>query len=233
MKQFLILTLFLGFSVFSNAQTADEIINKHIEAIGGKAAWDKINSLYAEISMNQGIEIPAKIWTVNEKAFRVEFTVQGMTGIQVVTDKDGWGLMPFMGQTKPEPTPTEQVKAGQSQLDLKGELIDYKAKGSTVEAIGEEDVEGVETYKIKVTDKDKTETTYYIDKETYYIVKSESKVMLQGQEQMSATVYGDYKKVGDVIMAYSMQGGGMGGTMTVKKYEINPTVDMSIFEMPK
>jgi hypothetical protein len=178
-----------------------------------------------------GTKLPIKMWAINNKAMKVEFTLQGMTGIQVVTDKDGWSLMPFMGQTKPEPTPEEQLKAGQSGLDIQSEFIDYAAKGSSVEYLGEDTEEGVEVYKIKLTDKTKTETTYFIDKESYYIIKETSKAMMQGQEVENATTYGNYKTVGNIVLPYSMTGSM--GNMNIDKYDINVAVDEKIFVMPK
>ena len=92
-------------------------------------------------------------------------------------------------------------------------------------------VDGVEVYKIKLTDKEKSETTYFIEKETSLLIKEVTKTMVQGQEQEMATVYGNYKKVGDVLMAHSINGGM--GNITVDKIEINSTVDPLIFDMPK
>jgi hypothetical protein len=37
-----------------------------------------------------------------------------------------------MGQTAPEPMTADEVKAGQDQLDIQGELIDYKEKGHSI-----------------------------------------------------------------------------------------------------
>ena len=55
-------------SVFTFAQTAEEIVAKHIEAIGGAAAWKKVNSLYYEGKMTvQGAEINVTLTALNGK----------------------------------------------------------------------------------------------------------------------------------------------------------------------
>jgi outer membrane lipoprotein-sorting protein len=232
MKQFFLMGLFLVISFFSWAQTADEIIQKHIDAIGGADNWRKINTMTMQGSSDMGgMKIPITMSTIHKKALRVEFEVQGMKGIQVVTDKDGWSLMPFMGQTKAEPTPEEQLKSAQSELDIQGDLIDYAAKGNEVEALGEEEVDGVETYKIKLTEANKNETTYFFDKENYMILKAVLKATIQGQEVEQATSFGNYKKVGDITMPYSMTG--PMGVMEITDIKVNPTIDSTIFDMPK
>ena len=222
----------MGYALITFAQTADDIINKHVNAIGGADNWRKINTIKMKASSDAGgFKIPITVTSVQNKAMRVEFEVQGMTGIQVVTDKDGWSLMPFMGQTKAEPTPEEQLKGSRSELDIQGDLIDYAKKGSEVEALGEEEIEGVEAYKVRVIDATKTETTYFFDKESYMILKSSTKATIQGQEVEQETVYGNYKKVGDITMPYTMTG--PMGVMEVTEILINPVIDATIFDMPK
>ncbi len=232
MKNFFLFTFFLGYSLISFGQTADQIINDHIKAVGGADNWKKVQSMYAEMNTDfGGVKVPIKMWGINNKAMRIEFVVQGMTGIQVVTEKEGWSLMPFMGQTKPEPTPEEQLKGSRSQLDIQGKFIDYAAKGSSVEYLGEDTEEGVEVYKIKLTDKDKVETTCYFEKETSYLIKESTKVMVQGQEQEQVSTFSNFKKVGDIVLPHAGTGGM--GSMNFDKIEINAKVDETLFVMPK
>jgi hypothetical protein len=232
MKQFFLFTFLMAYSMVTFAQSADEIIANHLKAIGGAENWKKVTSTYAEMSSDMGgVKIPIKMWGIHNKGMKVEFVVQGMTGIQVVTDKDGWSLMPFMGQTKAEPTPEDQLVSARAQLDIQGDLIDYAAKGSVVELLGEDTEEGVEVYKVKLTDKDKNETTYFVDKETSYIIKEVSKSMVQGQEVENAATFSNFKKVGDLVFPFATSGGM--GNMVFEKIEINVPVDTAMFAMPK
>ena len=233
MKKFFSLLTFLAVVFTLSAQTADEIIDNHIKAIGGAAKWNELNSMYSEMTTDMGgMKIPIKIWQQHMKGMRVEFEVQGMTGIQVVTDKDGWSLMPFMGQTKPEPTNEEALKSARSQLDIRGQLLDCKGKGSTVEYLGEDEDEGVEVYKIRLTDSNKTETTYFIDKESYLLIKAVSKVNFQGQEIDAVTKMSNYKDVGGILIPHSVDSMST-GKMEIVKTEINPAIAEDKFAMPK
>ncbi len=78
------------------AQTADEVIAKHIEAIGGKDNWKKINSMKMEANVNaQGMDVPVIIYQVHNKASKQEYTVMNMTGYSIITNEAGWNFNPF------------------------------------------------------------------------------------------------------------------------------------------
>src|SRR5580692_6961054 len=118
-KALSLLTLIIGASSILVAQTADEIINKNIAAMGGLAKLNSINSVYQEDSINAGgMKFGVKMWMVNKKSQRVEFTLMGMTGFQIQRIDSGWSFMPFQGQTTPEPITADEVKKGQQDLYL-------------------------------------------------------------------------------------------------------------------
>jgi len=57
------------------------------------------------------------------------------------------------GQEGPEIGSEEDSKNAKDDADFDGSLVDYKAKGHTVELVGKESVEGADTFKLKVTKK--------------------------------------------------------------------------------
>src|SRR5215213_6450011 len=86
------------------AQTADEIIAKHLQARGGV---DKIKTVQSQritgkMVMGQGMEAPFTLEAGRPNKMRMEFTIQGMTGVQAYDGKTGWAVMPFMGKKDPE-----------------------------------------------------------------------------------------------------------------------------------
>jgi hypothetical protein len=236
--KFLLLTLLVLTGIDRvNAQSADEIINKHIDAIGVKEKIRGIKSIYIESTMEvMGNEAPTIVYIINGKGFKSETDFNGQKIIQCVTDKGGWSFNPMMGQTAPEELTSEQTKAGQAQLQVGGPLFDYAAKGSKVELQGRETVDGKNAYKIKVTTKDSTESVFYVDPDTYFIMKTVGKVNANGQETETTIAFSDYKKTeyGN-MMPYSQQIilTQMTLTITNKKIEVNKEIDPKIFDMPK
>jgi outer membrane lipoprotein-sorting protein len=221
-----------------HAQTADDIINKHLQARGGK---DKIKAVQAErmtgkMVMGQGMEAPVVMELARPNKLRMEFTIQGMTGVQAYDGKAGWSVMPFMGKTDPEAMSADEIKQTENQADIDGPLMDYKEKGHQVELVGKEDVEGTPAYKLKVTKKNGDIVNIYIDADQYMQIKESGKVTIRGQEIESETTFGDFKPVDGVIYPFSIESkakGAPGGmTLTISKIEVNPTLDASRFTMP-
>jgi outer membrane lipoprotein-sorting protein len=182
------------------------------------------------------MEAPFVMTLKRPNEMRMEFTLQGMTGVQAYDGKSAWSVMPFMGKKDPEAMSADDTKMVAEQSDFDGPLVDYKEKGNTVELVGREQVEGVNAYKLKVTRKDGDIRYIYLDPDAYLEIKTEATRMIHGTQMDVETTIGDYKDVGGVMMAHSIESGPKGGTqrqkMTVEKYEPNIDIPETSFAMP-
>lgn len=230
MKKLITAICFGVFSIGAFAQTLDEIVAKHIEAVGGKKSWEKVKSIRSEgIMKAQGADIQMTITQIDKKAMRQDISVMGMVGYNIVTNTEGWSFMPFQGQMKPEAMTADDVKNAQDQLYLQDEFLTYKDLGKKLEYIGKDDVDGTECFKLKMTAKDGKETTFYIDPSNYYVIKQTAKAMVDGQEQESDSFFSNFKKLDEGIV-YPMNVVAGWGEIEVVKFEINPKIDESIFK---
>ncbi|MGH9867850.1 MAG: hypothetical protein ACREAA_06775 [Candidatus Polarisedimenticolia bacterium] len=227
----------------TTAQTVDEVIAKNLEARGGKAKMDAVKTARAtgRMTIGPGMEAPFSIqWKRGADAaawmIRLEFTVQGMTGIQAYDGATGWSVMPFMGNPEPEKMSEEDLKNIIDTADWGGPLVDYKAKGNQVELLGKEAVEGTPVWKLKITRKSGDVEISYLDAEAFLEIRQEGKRKVRGQEMEYENSVGDYKAVEGLMLAHSMESKAKGTpisqTMTIDKIEINPALDEASFKMP-
>lgn len=223
----LVALLSTGFSL--KAQTADEVIDKYITAIGGKEKWKQIKSMTIEGQIEvQGIEIPFTMQAVNNTGTRVDAEFQGSKIIDITTPTKGWAQNPFAGKTSLQPLTADELTDKLDQLDIQGAFVDYKEKGSTVEALGKDEEDGNEYFKIKLTTKNKKETTYFFDLKTNLIYKEESTSKQQGQDVKVTAKNLDYQMTDfGVKVPFKVDQGGM--IMVTKKLVMNSTVDTKLF----
>ena len=222
----------LIFTSAIQAQTVDEIISKHIDALGGKEKLSQVKSLYTENSMEvMGSPAPQKEYLVEGKAFKTEVEFNGTSIISCYTDKSGWTINPMMGATDAQAMPDGLYKSGKIQIYLSGGLFDYSAKGYKAELVGKEGG----NFKIKLSD-GSSDTYYFIDANNYLLTKSIIKSEIMGQAVDVTTTYSDYKKTDfGILLAYTknIDMGVFQLAQKIGKVEVNKEIDPKIFDMPK
>jgi hypothetical protein len=218
--------------VMVHAQTAEDVISRHIEAVGGKPVLSQIKSISVESTVQvQGSDAPSSLTILNGKGYRLESEFNGQKIIQVYTDKGGWSINPMSGSSNPQPLTPEQYKAGKDQMDIGGPLYNYSGKGNKVELLGKE----AGQYKIKETSRDNITTFFYIDALTFFITKSVQTGTMMGQQMEVSRTFSNFQKT-DIgyIIPFTIDinyGGGFNLTSNVRKVQFNTDVDPKIFEM--
>ena len=225
----LLVAVIMSSSFTGITQTANEIIDKYITAIGGKENWKKINSLKMEGNIQvQGLEIPFTMQAVNGKGVRTDGEFQGNSFIDIITPTKGWSQNPMAGKATLQPLSDDELKEKLDAMDIQGAFLDYKEKGSMVEFLGKDEEDGNDYYKIKLTTKNKNETTYFFDTKTYLVYKQETISKQQGQEMKVVVKSLDYQTVeGGVKMPFKMDQGQI--VLAAKKFIVNGAIDEKIF----
>ncbi len=237
---FLTLTLFAA-----QAQTADEIINKYMDAMGGKEKLASIKTLYMEgvAVMQNGNELTTTQYKIDGKLSRREAQFGPMGSlITIITDKEGWISSP-RSNGKFEPIPAERLKKTTFELDCAGPLVNYDSKGHKVEYLGKETLDGKECYKIKLTLNTGSDITYFIDTQTYYVIRESYKgsPLNSGPRRNGATEdmivntdYSDYQKTEQgYIFPYKIKAGSMNSGLTFEKIEVNKKLDETKLSKPE
>jgi hypothetical protein len=216
------------------ALTADDIVNKHVAAIGGKDVLSKVKteSLEGTFSM-MGTENPTNITIVDGVGYKSEVEFNGAKIVQCFTDKGGWMINPMAGAATATPMPDDAYNIGKDQIYVGDPLYNYADKGSKVELLSKDGT----AYKIKLTTKEKVEQTYLIDSTTFLVTSVASKGKMQDQDVDITTKLSDYRKTDlGLTEPYAIDvdlGGQFQISIPIKKVELNKTIDPAVFAMPK
>jgi hypothetical protein len=239
------LSLFLlaGLAILAGplpAQTADSIIARYVQTIGGTARLQAVQSLRRTGRFTGGGGFEAVVVQENKRpnSVREEFSIQGMTGINAYDGHDGWKIEPWQGKRDPEALGEEEMHGILDDADFDGPLVNYQAKGNRVEYQGVEQVEGSDAYKLKVTRPNGDVSFYYLDTEYYVPIRIDTQRMIRGAPQESETSLGDYKQVAGVYLPFSFESGPKGSSsadrskITYDKIEANVPLDNTRFARP-
>ena len=232
------LLLLFALTTSGFGQTIDEVIDNHVKAIGGLDKLLAIKSVkFTGKFSGGGFEVPVTYQIKRPNMVRMDITFQGNSQIRAYDGTTGWQVNPWSGKTDPEKMPAEDEKQMREQTDIEGPLVNYKVKGYTVELMGKEDMEGSEVYKVKLTDKDGEVTYYFLDTQSYLILKETKKRKAKEKEINSETLYGNYQQVEGVTFPMSIEfrevGQQQGQSGIMEKVELNVEIDDSIFKMPE
>ncbi|RMH16038.1 MAG: hypothetical protein D6696_19225 [Acidobacteria bacterium] len=222
-----------------NELTLEQVIAKNLEARGGREALKAVQSVRMTGTLRSpvgGFEGPLTVELKRPKKMHFELDIQGTKVINAYDGETGWYVMPMMtGSDAPQKMAEDQLKQAIDQADFDGPLVDWREKGLEVELLGKDELEGTPVYKIRVTDAAGDSRTLYLDAEYFLELREDSVLTAQGNEINVTTVLGDYKEVGDLMMAHSIEqhfNGNHVSTVTFEHIELNPEIPDEHFAMP-
>ena len=235
----LIASVSLALAQDKNATTADELVSKNIEAKGGADALHALQSLRltGKMLVQQG-QIQLAYLQTNKRPdeVRTESSLQGMTQIEAYDSKEGWKVSPFFGRKDPERMSADDVKTLMEDAEIDGPLVDWKTKGSKVEYLGTEDVEGTLEHKLKVMRKNGDVNLAYLDPDHFLEIRVLTQRVRHGAYEEVETDLGDYEKAAGVFVPTSIESGRKGSPdkqrIIIDKVEANVPVDDAIFHFP-
>lgn len=237
--------LAVTFSVQAQDITVDEVINSYLENTGGIDNWKALKGIKMMAEVNQGgMVIPLEIVSMTDGKQYTSVNFQGNSIMQGVFDGETLWSTNFqtMAAEKADAEMTANMKLDAN--DFPDSFLDYKEKGYEVELMGEESIDGADTYKVKLVKEPKTidgkevadVSFYYFDKEYFVILAQESEVPsgpMAGKIQRITS--GDYREVGDLIFPFAITQGikdGQSQPITITEIVLDPEVDETVFAFP-
>lgn len=223
----------------TQALTADELVTKYIEARGGMDKLSAVQTLKRTGKIVFGGRFELTTIDINKRPHfvRNEATMQGMTAVEAYDGKEGWQIDPFGGRKDPEKQAADDIKERVDDADIDGALVNYQAKGSTLEYQGTEDVDGTQAHKLKLTQSNGDVQIFFLDPDHFLTIRKIIQRKVRGVEVRKEIDYGDYEEINGVFFPFSIESGDVGATekrnkITLEKIEVNLPIDESIFHFP-
>lgn len=226
-------------SVFAHGQTAEELVQKNIQAKGGMEKIKAIKSIRLFGKLDGGGGFSAATLQENQRPnlVRETLSLQGMTAIQAYDGTTGWQIQPFGGHKDPQLMGEDDLRDLLLDADFDGPLVDYKEKGNTVEFIGHDVVDGDDALRLKVTQKNGDIIYYYLDPDTFLEIRKEVQEFIRGSVRESVFEYGSYKPVNGVMYPFAISQGSKANpaaqTTTIQKIEVNVPINPADFAVPR
>jgi len=238
--------LLLGLAIAAGAQTADELVAKNLAARGGAEQLAAIHSIVSRGELRfpgdfklAYRETRARIGgKAADCAVRVDASLQGLTLVQGYDGATAWRINPFEGRRDAERMAADEARELADEGSIDGALLSARAKGSQVDYLGREDIDGTDAYKLRVTQPDGTVFTYWLDPDAMLEIKILERRTIRGAEKETETDLGDYERVGGVYFPFSITSGPKDSppsereVITIASAEANAPVAPDTFAMP-
>jgi len=223
----------------SAAETVDQIVARHVAARGGRPALAAVRTLRmaGHAVAGPGRRAIVRREIARPDRIRTEFEFQGTLGVYVWNGKSGWQVSPLDGQLDVQPLSPEAAALSAEQADFEGPLVDWKAKGNSVELLGRAELPGGAADELKVTLKSGVVRHVWVDGKTGLVVKTASTRKVKGHEMTFEVTYGDYRETSGVRFPRSIEIQAPGRperlSIVVDSVEVNPPLDDSRFSVPR
>jgi len=217
----------------------DEIVDANIAARGGLEAIEAVSSLRATgTATASGGRVAHVVQEIKRPdLYRLEFSSQGTTAVFAHDGEVGWKVAPGQGVFEPQVIePEVDSEAGVDERDIEGPLVNWRAKGHTVELVGREMLPDGEADKLKITLSDGGIRYEYVDAATHQIVRTDKADVINGRELWLEESFSDFREVDGLVFPFHIETHVLDRpetiTITVDSVEINPEIDDSQFRFP-
>ena len=222
--------------------TAAQIAEKNVAARGGLAAWRAVTAMKLSGKMDAGgkndMKLPFVMTMKRPHKSRLELRFDEQTSVQVYDGTQGWKVRPFLNRNEVEPFTPAEVKSAAAWTELDGPLIDYAAKGTQLELLGTDTVEGKSAYKLKLAMKDGAQRNLWVDAKSFLELKIDGEPRkMDGRMRNVSVYYRDYKTEKGLavprVLETRVEGVKQSHKISIESVAVNPPVDDGLFAKPQ
>lgn len=209
-----VLALLVASTVTPSAQqTVDQVIEKHLAAMGGREALGKLTSRKATGTItielpNGAIGGPVEMYSKAPNKVRaymsLDLSAMGLNDKMTLDQKfdgtSGWVLDSLQGDRQITGNQLDNMKNG----EFPNPLLNHKTNGMKVELLPNETVAGKAAVVLRITPKVGSVTKLYLDAETMLVVRAIASVNVpeQGGDIETVSETSDYRTVDGVKVPF-------------------------------
>jgi hypothetical protein len=224
--------------------TADDLVEKHLAAMGGRAALTKLESRTATGSIvvsAQGMELAGAVEVFakapNKARSLIRLDLSQVGGTEMVIDQRCDGKTAFAGNSiQGDREITGNRLQNMLNASFPTPLLKYKEAGTKVELVGKDKVGMRDVFVIQYTPKAGSSSRQSFDADTYMLLRVVTKVDAPelGGEIEQTTDLSDYREIDGVKIPFTVQTINSAQTVTIRldKVEHNKPIDESMFAKP-
>jgi outer membrane lipoprotein-sorting protein len=233
----------VAFAHAALAQTADEITEKYLTAIGGRAALSKLTSRTMTgtitIATPQGdLSGPVEIYAQapNKSRTLVKLDLSAFGAGQMTVDQRFDGAAGFVIDTLQG---NRDISGGQLESMRNSvfptPLLNYKDRGATLELTGKEKAGDRDAYVLILKPKAGPPVRTFIDAESYLPLRVVTKLDVPQFGEVEQTAeFSDYREVDGVKIPFAVRASSavQNSTVVISKVEHNSKLDETMFSKP-
>ncbi|UBM59737.1 hypothetical protein LAG90_03615 [Marinilongibacter aquaticus] len=225
MKKIILAILAFAIVHTISAQSAEQIVEKYIEAKGGAEQLEQISSIKMDGKANANqMEFPFHILMKGKTKFKSYFTFQGNDIVQpAATDgNDVWSTNPMtMENMKLEGDAAEAIR--KEALDFPDALLNYAKNGYTVTKGEDADVNGKACYTLTLVKPDALVNGQSVSGQTVFFINKETGLLTKRTQESPMgvldTYLSDYKEVNGVNFPFHLETKMSGNTINEVEFE--------------
>lgn len=228
----------------TQSPTADELAEKYLAAIGGRAALEKLETRVATGTISMSVqgnaisgpaEMSAKAPNKSRTYFTLDLTPLGAAEMVVDQRCDGKAAWVHNSMQGDRDITGSQLQALVNST-FPSPLLDYRAAGTTLTVVGRETVAGRPVHVLEFTPKAGRPSRMFLDAETFLVVRLVSKLEVpeMGGDVEQRTDLEDYRPVDGVKVPFTIKiaTGMQEFAIALSKVEHNKPLDEAIFSKP-
>ncbi len=227
-------TLLLFSSYFLIAQVKEDIIKKHLTAIGGEKNWQNIKTITSVgIRTSAGMEVEETRQIVLNKALRIDYKFKTRDAalaqknyFLIINENQGWRYLPDNIKDSVEALTADEIKYYKAVHFATDPFVKSGQTDLKIEYLNKENILNKECYKFSITAADGQTGYVYLDAVNYLICK---RVQISSESE-SESDFEDYRMVGETYTVPFTTDSGY-EKYVVKEMQINKPVNEQIFKL--